>query len=115
MRLTLRALLLGLGITLCLPSPLIAQEASNPGLLMSFEVTGVVTGFEPSFGVISIGGQAFLMAEGVNIQSMVRGDPLDVLKVGAKVGYVANEDSNGRDVIVGLWVLSTPVAKSKGL
>ena len=115
MRLTLRALLLGLGIALCFPTLLIAQEEPTPGLIMNFEVTGIVTGLAPSIGAISIDGQEFLMVEGINIQSMVGGDPLDVLKVGAEIGYIANEDSNGRSVIVDLWVLSTPVVKSNGL
>lgn len=115
MRLTLRALLLGMCIALCLPSLLIAQANPSPVLLMGFEVTGVVTGYAPSFGTISIGGQEFLIAEGVNIQSMIGGDPLKALNVGAEVGYIANEDSNGRSVIVGLWVLSTPVTKPNGL
>ncbi len=115
MRLTLRALLLGIGITLCFPSLLIAQEDPLPGLIMNFEVTGIVTAFERNLGAISINDQDFLMANGVNVQSMVGGDPLDILKVGAEVGYVATEDSNGRSVIVDLWVLSAPTATSNEL
>ena len=114
MRIQLHALMLSVGMVLALSSISVAQETPTPIPLASYEVTGAVTGFNPQLGLIEIDGKEFLLADGVTVQSRVGGDPKDALAAGAEVGYVANENGDGRSIIVRLLVLSAPTANSAG-
>lgn len=109
MKLILRALTLSLGYTLSFPTVSVAEKEVPPPLLsMTFEVTGLVTGYDPSFGAISIDGREYRLANGIKIQSLVSDNPIDSLKVGAEVGYVAYENEENGSSVSEIWVLSAP-------
>ena len=116
MKFSIPAIVLSLTLVICLPAICVAEdEAPSPPLLsMTFEVTGIVTGIEPSFGVIAIDGREYRMAEGIKVQSLVSDNPGESLKVGAEVGYVAYENESNGSSVSEIWVLSAPVAQPDG-
>ncbi|GEM_PF-1874548 len=111
MKLLIRATILSLAFSIFLPAISIAEEGAPvaPLLSMTFEVTGIVTGIEPSYGAIAIDGREYRMANGIKIQSLVSDNPSDSLKVGAEVGYVAYESESNGSSISEIWVLSAPL------
>ncbi len=115
MKLILRAFILSLAFALSFPALSVAEEEAPPPLLsMTFEVTGLVTGYDPSFGAISIDGREYHLANGIKIQSLVSDNPVDSLKVGAEVGYVAYENEERGSSVSEIWVLSAPVEQPDG-
>lgn len=86
------------------------EENERPRLPppMTFELSGIVEFYSPSALQIGINGQTFTVAPDVTVYNLVDRSPVAPIKIGSKVGYEANEQTDGSFLINTLWVLTVP-------